>query len=556
MLFPLRDADLYGNYATAFRHFYCGETSVNHFGYPNGMGLLYFPSSDWFLTVPANLISCAMENQFVGVNLIWLVSFPLCAYVACWAMSQVRINKYLIVLFSTTITLLPYHWMRLYHVYLATMFSMILGIGLVFYINKKAQLFYNQIERSQRLSVRRHLMVIVIASIVIGGSGLYYAFFSMILLVVSLLYSISNGKAQKHALYTFVSLGTIFLTLFTSYLASFIYQRENPLAFDPTKRNPGESFLYSLNLDRVMMLSPNSGLPLPDFFRSKLVELESITNAYNIPTFEEGGWFSNAILFVCWVTLPMLIILYTRSIKALGSRTFSDESRSDVNRSILLLMVAIVISIPWGLNFIFAVFVSPQIRAWGRMEPAIQFLLLIAVGVMLTELKDGPRGRSIYRMIAIFGMIALLVDVARPSSQYLRTSSQSLRAVSEEAIAYSIKLNTAQPLKCGVLQIPYVGYPEAGDKFHFEVAFQNYEKDWSFGQFRGDPSSRMIEEIGNDIDLNEEAKLVSLGFCGVHLDLRGIPPEQQASVFSSFVDRFGNPKATGLNNAWLYWSFD
>lgn len=553
---PLRSGDLYGNYSAVFRHFECGDKIFNHFGYPNGMGLSYFPTSDWIFTIPANVISCVANNQFIGINLIWLASFPLTAVAASWTFSLVKVNKFINVTFAIAISLIPYHWMRLSHVFLATMFSMILGIGLVFFVKKKALLAIPETDTSRDIAFRKTILIAILISVLIGGSGLYYAVFTAMFLVIAMVVSAAQKYNAKHFFLSITSISAIFLTLLVSYIPTIIHKRVNPLSYDPTIRNAGESFLYSMNLDRVVMLSPNTGLPMPEFLRNKLIEIESITNSFNIPSFEEGGWFSNVIVFFCWISLPILLLVFIRMVQRPNFEKVNPTEKSDLQTCALLLVSSLLFAIPWGINFLFAVIVSPQIRAWGRLEPAVQFLVLMMVAILLTVLSKETRLNIPAVLIMSVALLILVVDVAKSATNFLRDSSAPLKSVSSFAIDYAEQVNLVEPSECGILQIPYVGYPEAGDKYHFEVAFQNYQKSWSFGQFRGSPSAKVIEDIGNEVDIQERDTLLQMGFCGIHIDLRGYPIELRESTFIGYVTALGEPDAIGFDGNWNYWSFE
>ncbi len=86
------------------------------------------------------------------------------------------------------------------------------------------------------------------------------------------------------------------------------------------------------------------------------------------------------------------------------------------------------------------------------------------------------------------------------------------------AEAYQAQVNAALPSDCGVLQLPYVVYPEQGlmapelnDYEHFLQGLVNEDKDFSYGAVKNTEASAPLEDLGNRQSPGQVRELVAQG---------------------------------------------
>ncbi len=556
---PLQGGDLYAAYALTGRHNFCNLGDGPQYGFPVGMSPGYFPSSDLFITIPANLISCGFQNTFIGLNLMWLLSFPVVAFVASWVFHQIHVSRYLNFLCSLGITFLPYHWHRIGHVYLATMYAMILGLGLVLWIanhvDRKTLNFYILGSRKPR-----RLLWIVAISMAIAWGGVYYAVFTLILLSALVAYLYASGIKASQIFQVFIPISMIVFWLLAAYTPSFLFSRNFPNTENQATRSTIESFIYSGNLDRMILLSPETGLPLPDAIRNILIGFDAMTYKYNLPMQGESGWFSNILVFTAWIVIALGSFAIFRR-RNIISQEIQDSAIfatvENLKLVLYLLGVMILFVVPWGLNVLFAGIITPQIRAWGRLEPLIGMLVLCGFGLILTYFLSGRK--KLEALLVLTLTTALIVDVSKPLTNYLGYAN-GLTPVVLAAEQYTEAVNGIDDRDCGVLQIPFIPYPEGpvsadlGKEEHFLVPLMNQSKNWSYAQYRGDPRGGLSERFGNKLKSSDIETLVKNGFCGVHLDIRGFSADERESIYLYYVELFGNEDATGMNGTWKYWA--
>jgi phosphoglycerol transferase len=301
---PLQGGDLYAAYALTGRHNFCNLGDGPQYGFPTGMSPGYFPSSDLLITIPANLVSCGFQNTFIGLNLMWILSFPVVAFVASWAFHQIQITRYVSFVCALGITFLPYHWQRIGHLYLATMYATILGLGLVFWIARHVE---RKTLNLDILGSRKpwRLLWLGIITMAIAWGGVYYAVFTLILLSALSAYLYALGIRVNKISQVFIPISMIVFWLLAAYTPSFLFSRNFPNTENQATRSAIESFIYSGNLDRMILLSPETGLPMPDVIRNLLNSFDVMTYKYNLPMLGESGWFSNILVFTAWIAIAL-----------------------------------------------------------------------------------------------------------------------------------------------------------------------------------------------------------------------------------------------------------
>ena len=102
---PLGSGDLLQAYATAKPWSDGTPFGNNSLGYPFGMEQRYFPTADVLQNALAGLISAISQNPFVGLNVVYALSFPLAALAALWVFRLVGVRGPIAVFSPSTATL-------------------------------------------------------------------------------------------------------------------------------------------------------------------------------------------------------------------------------------------------------------------------------------------------------------------------------------------------------------------------------------------------------------------------------------------------------------------
>ena len=301
-------------------------------------------------------------------------------------------------------------------------------------------------------------------------------------------------------------------------------------------------------------------LPAPVFIQSIFSSYnESIIGALSVAPKVESTVSTN---FGTLVTTLAFICLVVGLVMRSRSKSWQ-QTTSQLPLISYYLTIAVLFFIPWGLNYLFAGTVTAQIRAWNRMLPVILLLAILAAGIVLsrtTLLKGTRRIVTIYTIAAV-GVGATFINSVMPFASSYANSSMDASQVVSEVETYSDSINRAVPEKCGILQLPYMAYPENGptldldDYGHFwpPLTQRDYSKSWSYGAVKNtDESTWMaaLPEIPSENDIDE---MISAGFCGIHIDSRGYVEPAATRINAELVERFGPPVATGKEGSWNFY---
>jgi hypothetical protein len=145
-------------------------------GYPQPRDWLYFPSFDATYKFIAWTAARLTTSPFVLVHIFYIAGLSAMACAYYWTLRRLGISAWLAVIGSLAAAVTPYLEERFYfHDALALSFSVPLGFGLALQIGRD----------SATATLRTTFLnpLVLLSVLVIGASGLYYAFYSVMIAV-------------------------------------------------------------------------------------------------------------------------------------------------------------------------------------------------------------------------------------------------------------------------------------------------------------------------------------------------------------------------------------
>lgn len=538
---PLSGGDLFTSYVTTS---YLNPLSVvvtTHVGFPAGMDLRYFPGLDIVQSSIAQLINAATGSDFLGVNLVLLLSYPVVGACAYLTIRLTRLRGPLAIALATAYALIPFHWDRgLGHVYLATLYSATLGVALALLIGS-GQL--PAIVAAGRLrGLRIGLLVALV--VLVAWSGVYFAFFTLLLTGAAWLWRVAHRDDRRALAWAAAPILAIGVLIVVGLLPSVVQGRSHPPALPISDRLPSESITYAGNLLMATLPAPISdfpGLASYNAWASALFASMPANEASGIGNF--GTWVTSACLVVFLIGGVLL--------RRIGIPGLSWTLVA------YLIVVTVTFFIPSGLNALFANTVTTQIRAWNRLLPILLLLFVVGACLVLAQLrwKSSP---PLTVPIALVILAATVSGSVLPYRALYQGTARNAADLANQALDYAAQVNAAIPERCGILQLPYVPYPEAGptspalaDYEHFVTALLNPDKDFSYGSVKHTEASTLAAGISTPITPGDINRLRAAGFCAIHLDLRGYEPGPLAETQVMLHAFLGDPIANGRDGAWL-----
>lgn len=527
-------------------------TVTDQFGFPLGMNLNYFPGIDITENVFAQVVSNITGRPFVGINLLIMLTFPLVAFLAYFLFRMTGLTGVLAITLAVVFSLIPYHWGRaLGHTYLATLYSAITGMALVLLVGSGR---YAQIvKKLKKLPTKsRVLTVLLFAALIVitAWTGVYYAAFTLILGAAALLWRFMHGARFRALVTDAIPFAAVMFFSIIGFLPSILATRADPPLAQLSERLPYESVLFAGNFAVALLPIPQSQLPGMSAYNQAVVE-----------AIAAGGWGESTAItnHGTWITTLTLLVLVIGLIMRVRRKALEPQNSTQVTPTFIayLIGVTLLFFIPWGLNYLFAGTVTAQIRAWNRFIPILLLLFLLGAAAVIARTKL-PQKVLASTAIAVITLALTISDSVLPFRAAYAQNASEAAEITNAAVDYAEQVNAAIPDNCGVLQLPYMGYPEFGvvrainDYDHFWTSITNPGKRWSYGSVKNTDASIWAAQLP-ELPTNEQVSLLTgAGFCAIHLDLRGWISELRPGLTANLSARFGQPLVTGFDDKWQF----
>ena len=526
---------------------------TTHFGFPLGMNLNYFPGIDITENVFAQIVTNITGQPFVGVNLLVIISFPLVAALMYLVIRMTGLRGPLAIALAVTASLLPFHWGRaLGHTYLATLYSAAIGLALVLLIGS------GQFERLRNLGTKRQKIifnsVISLMVITIAWTGVYFVAFTLLLGLAALIWRFAHRARLKELVIDAVPFIGVGVMAVVGFIPALLTLRADPPLLSLGERLPYESVTFAGNVAVALLPLPQSSLPMLGAYNNKIVE------AISAAPWGEGTAITNHGTWITTLALAVMligIVLRTRRAPLTPTADASKANGAPVTLAFItyLTVVVLLFFIPWGLNYLFAGTISAQIRGWNRLTPILLWLFLLGAAVVLQRTRIARR--MVYALpIAVIVLALTAIDSVLPFRAAYAGSAAEVGGITQAARDYATAVNTAIPEPCGILQLPYMGYPEFGpvrgihDYDHFWTSLLNPNKSWSYGAVKNTDASVWASQLPEIPNPEQVEQLRLGGFCAIHFDTRGFISEQLPPLEQYLTEHFGAPIATGFEGKW------
>ena len=550
--------DMLSTYVNTENWGFFGFTTGNHFGYPLGMNLNLFPSIDITQNTFAAIVGSITGNPFMGINLLLFLSFPLVAVLAYCSIRLTGLRGPLAVALAVAFTMIPFHFARgLGHTSLATMYGAVTAVILAQLIGSgriKEMLFPNHSTHT-KTKVTNYVILIALV-ITTAWSGVYYAAFGLILMVAAWLYLFATRKAHDsnpNLLINTIPILAVGVIAVAGFIPSLLALRADPPFESLGERLPYESVIFAGILAIAILAAPISRLGGP--FATYNTE---VTQAFGAAPQYENTTISS---YGTWITLAALVFI---------GFSLLTRYRARIGLLTVLLATTILFFVPWGLNYLFAELVSPQIRAWNRLVPILLLLVILIAATILANMKArNLKVTKIYPALAIAVMILAVtaVESAWPFVTPYREGAQGGAQITQAARDYTTAIDKQIPQNCGILQLPHQVYPENGpildlnDYEHFWTSIVDSNKSWSYGAVKNTNASAWLSalpEVPGEAEVN---LLAQAGFCGIHLDTRAFVAPAVERIVADLTSRYGAPTVTattkmGEPDNWLFFTTD
>ena len=484
-------------------------------GAPFGQTAGWFADASWTHYAVIKALGLFSSSPATVSALYFFLGFPLAALTAYWLARQLGISRSAAVMVGVLFSVLPGHQLKFAHLWLAGYWVVPLAMWLVLVVS-------GHLAAGPQRSVVWTRVRLVAIVVVVGLGGVYYAAFTLVLILVVVVLSIVAGKGRP-VLHRAVAIGGgLALTCLIPILAAALQTRADTV----TGATPGARGFWQSETYAGKIID----LVLP-WIHHRVPEAAALTSNYASAT----------VASVEQPALGVVALAGMVGLLALGLSALVGRVRSARTPVIGVLTVLTLGSIAFytrgGLGSLAAIVVTPSIRTWSRLVIFIALLGLLAVGLSVTWL----RGRWGVLPASIVAGILIVVGVLDQTNPGVAPDYRTLRAESTEMARYASSLEEKVGPGCSVFQLPLVPFPEQAptlgmtdyDQLRPYVVSSGLR--WSYGAMRGTAAADWqlaAPPLGSDGALEDD--LAAAGFCAVEVDTRGVgDPEETISTLTS-----------------------
>ncbi len=496
-------------------------------GFPSERDNLYFPSFDGTYRLGMWLAAHFTSNPFRAMHAVYIAAILAMDGFTYWMLRRLKISPILAALGGFAAVLTPFLVRRSFdHDAIALGFSVPLALGLALNIG------LSPAEATLKRFLRDPFTITAI--LVVGSSGLYYAFYAMML---AALVGVAATVGQRRLFPVLAAVAVTVPILVVVVLCGFgpyLLTAFGGGHISPPQRGAYEELFYGLNLPSLAY----------DFnFLPKVAAAVTQSQQEMPSAFAAEGVGE-------WPRLPLGLVLMASPLIvaiALYWRRARDEGRGEMSPypALIGLCAALIVFMMMfgargGLGYIFNLLVSPQIRADARLMP---FLTVTAVVIVCALGEWALRSRPWpvrYGGAAIAGLALLLsthgavnalaakqrTDLADPGKQQLIQSTRAMLKAKDGA-----QLNT-------ILQLPIASWPEVPPIHGFQPYLHQldylYDRRgsatrWSYGSSERQPGVALT-----NFWLSEPSSVLArarqLGFDGILIVKSAYEPAELANL--------------------------
>ena len=415
-------------------------------GYPDVKDGLYFPNFDLSYRVFMWLAARVTSNPFLIANLLYVAGLSAMYGLAYWVLRRLTVRRLLAGCGALAYVLTPFLASRIYgHDALTLSVSVPLGFGLALMIALSRQ------EQDLKGFLRDPLTIATV--LVVGSSGLYYAFYTLMFMAFA---GVAASAAQRRwfPLQAAASAGALLFVMLVYAGYGFDLLTALGPKFVAPHRAAYEQLLYGLDLSSAA--TPFQRIPK---VAQGIAQAHAALPESTIAREGEGEW----------PALPLTLALACAPLIAAvshGARGFGEDAGKwlrVLGACSILAVFAILFGARGGLGYLFNLLVTAEIRADSRLMP---FLVFAAVVILCAaaELAATFPWRWLRWAGPALAAVALVVSVAPAINAAPKKMHFYMDGPLEQRLRDSTPLMLVAKNRANlraVLELPMASWPEA-----------------------------------------------------------------------------------------------
>jgi phosphoglycerol transferase len=501
-------------------------------GFPGFQDHGHFPITDWVSVTQMWILTNIFDSPRVVANTFAIGTYFTAALAFYLLARFERVDRWAAAACGLAFSILPWHFMRLGHVFLSSYFSVPISLALVSMIAG----------RKLPNGSARHFYAALVMAIVVGSNGVYYSLMASMMLILVVFVGAARSGWRLPTGKEMLVIAMVPVSTLISVVVNRLSIRSELSGGNTVVRSPIESYHHGGNPATLAFPSPGtrSGRWLSQYLDFGFP---------NGGSFEGDAYLSSpavlAILVTCWL---IALRWASRAEPTRQSALWHSHYWPG-----LFIFVGAFFTVG-GLGAVFSYWVSSDIRAWGRFSITMVAIAFLVLGIVQTTLARGENNlrRRISRISIAFVMIGSLVDISGSGSVPPVQANASLGADVSDLVT---RIEAITNTNCPILQLPLVQGPEAGqrnamgDYSHLLAYIYSNKLRWSYGAIKGTEHGSWGMNVADD-----PAQLFALaradGFCGVLIDSYGYPSASEATSVARSLE---GPLVESGSGRWRYY---
>jgi hypothetical protein len=510
----------------------------NHdLGFPYLQDAALVPTADYANILGLKVLVVVTHDPLVAANSFLLLSFFTVAVSAYALFRTISIPVGISFALAVSASLVPWHFARFVHMFLANYSSVFLGLILVV-----AVLSWNLTLSDPGRGRRRDLAIALGLVVIVGLSGIYYALFISVLAVLTLAGQVLIGRRGRGLIPAFwLAALPIVVALASTWLGS-LAAVTTPPATNIFARSPEESQAFGGALFTLLRTTGlwSHGFPFPS--------LDAVSIVGSGDTVEADAMNS---------TLGVLAVLVCFAVCALillgnGKRRPAAYLES-LGYWPWLFLLSTLFFVRSGFGSVLGVLLHNQFRSWGRFAIVIVAVALVILGLTVTYWRRRSTRPRLVGAVVVYVILALTaLDMASMPHAFDQVTAAKEAA---ELRVYGADIDAAVPPGCGIYQLPAYPYPEViptdGTESYdplLPYVFSQHAR-WSYGGIKGtEAGDWAVDGVSSD-PATLLTQLRAKDFCAVQVDT--LAYQGRVSPVGPLTSALGPPVAASSSGRWV-----
>lgn len=478
---------------------------TDRLGFPFGSVMYDYPIPDFSSLAVFKLVGKITGSYVAAHNFYFLIGFSITAVITYLVLLKLNFNKSLSVVGALLFDFVPFHFMRIRHLFYTWYFVAPVFFYYCFRIFSDSPPFFGGIS-SKKTKIFDTLGLLFLSSF-----SVYYSFFGAMLMTVSGFASALYNKTKKNLFSALIASAVVFSGVLVCNAPNIFYRIANGKNAEAVLRFQSESEIFGLKIIQLL-------LPHPDH---RLLLFSKIATRYysTAPLVNENATSSLGFIGSLGFVFILIVLLLSLFIRIKDER---------LRICTLLTAVMVLFMTIGGFSSVFAYLITPNLRAWNRISIFIAFASIVAFLIIFDSFIRKIQKNVKIKHFYVFCSCALLAfGIWEQTFPVNKDALCKIRKDFFNDRSFIQKIESSLPENSAVFELPHMRYPEsppiqALPDYGLLIGYLHSKTlKWSYGAIKGREGDFFYQALSKE-PLEKQVEIIKkIGFSGIYIDRRG-----------------------------------